>query len=112
MTVKQLEWEPYHGIAAISGSFQKQGGAQAVIGTPDWPALVYVTQDVLAANANLDIIGALVVLGDWHSTGGPDVTYDEGFLQYLPDYLAEEWQAGVSGRLTVLRWREIAMPGS
>ncbi len=111
-TVKQIVMEPYYGIALITYDFQKTGGSLVVIGTETWPALVYVTQDVEEVNANFDLVGAITVLGDWNSTGGPNLTYDEGFLENLPGYLLEEWPDGVSGTLRVLHWREVAAGGS
>jgi hypothetical protein len=108
MTVKQLTWEPYYGIAAIAGDFQKQGSSQAMIGTAAWPALVYVTQDVETVNANFELHGSLICFGDLGSTGGPNISYDAGFLEHLPQYLLDAWQVEVSGTMNMLRWRELA----
>jgi hypothetical protein len=112
MTVKQLTWEPFHGVAAIAGDFQKVGGSLADIGTVDWPALLYITKDVEALNANFDLNGGLICLGDWSNTGGPNIAYDPGFLEHLPQYLADAWNQEVSGTMHILRWREIAYTGN
>jgi hypothetical protein len=106
--VKQVTMEPYSGIALITHDFQKSGGAGALLGTDAWPAYVYVTQDVVDANANLEITGAITCLRDFNTTGGPDVTFDDGFLEQFPGWLIEEWLPGVSGTLRVLSWRELA----
>ena len=108
LTVKQLTWEPEHGIAAIAYDFQKQGGSLVHIGSEAWPALLYITHQVPALNSNFELIGSLICLGDFHSSGGPDITFNGGFVPNLPDYLSEDWTPGVSGTLKVLTWREVA----
>ncbi len=107
-TVKQIRFEPAYGIALITWDFQKQGGSHVQLGTPEWPALVYVTRDVKAVNSNFTLVGAITVLGNWNSTGDPDMTWDPGFFENLPTYLFDTWPQGVSGTLQVLRWRELA----
>jgi hypothetical protein len=106
--VKQIRFEPYYGLAFIAFDLNKSGSAQVTIGTPAWPALAYVTRDVNSINSNLTLTGSLICLRDFHSTGGPDIHYDEGFIENLPDYLEEDWTSGVSGTLKILRWREVA----
>jgi hypothetical protein len=105
--VRQATFEPYYGVALITKDFQKTGGAGVFVGSEAWPALAYVTGDVVDVNANFVLVGAITVLGDWHSTGGPDLTWDPGFLETLPSYLIETWPTGTSGTLQVLRWREV-----
>ncbi|MBM3285863.1 MAG: hypothetical protein FJY88_00710 [Candidatus Eisenbacteria bacterium] len=105
--VKQITFEPYNGIAMILYDLERQGSAQAHLGTSSYPALIYVTRDVVTINSNLDIVGSLICLRDFHSTGGPDITFNPGFIPNLPDYLQQDWPSGVSGTLKVLRWREI-----
>jgi type II secretory pathway pseudopilin PulG len=112
LEIKQVTFEPYYGIAMICHDLERTGSAQAHLGTTTWPALVYVTRDVVMINSNLDIVGSLICLNDFHSTGGPDITYDPGFIPNLPDYLVESWPDGVSGTLKVIRWRELAYTGS
>jgi hypothetical protein len=109
LTVKQLTWEPAYGIAVIAYDFQKQGGSLVRIGSEAWPALLYITNEVPALNSNFELIGSLICLGDFHSTGGPDITFDGGFVPNLPDYLSEDWTPGVSGTLKILAWREVAV---
>jgi hypothetical protein len=50
----------------------------------------------------------MIVLGDWTSTGGPDIHYDEGFMANLPDYLRDSWPQGSSCNLRIIRWQELA----
>lgn len=109
LTVKQLTWEPAYGIAVVAYDFQKQGGSLVRIGSEAWPALLYITNDVPALNSNFELIGSLICLGDFHSTGGPSITFDGGFVPNLPDYLSEDWTPGVSGTLKILTWREVAV---
>jgi hypothetical protein len=109
MTVKQLTWEPAYGVAMIAYDFQKQGGSLVHIGSEAWPALLYITRNVPALNSNFELIGSLICLGDFHSSGGPNITFNGGFVPNLPDYLSEDWTAGVSGTLKVLTWREVAV---
>jgi hypothetical protein len=108
--LRQATFAPYYGIALIAYDFQKTGGALTYMGSEEWPALVYITNDVVDVNSNFVLVGCLTVLGDWHSTGGPEVTWDPSFLELLPTYLTESWPAGTSGTLQVLRWRELASP--
>jgi hypothetical protein len=108
ITVKQVIFEPFYGIAIIAQNLERTGSAHAYLGTTAYPALVYITRDVVTINSNLDITGSLICLRDFHSTGGPNVTYNEGFIPNLPGYLSNGWPAGVSGTLKVLRWREVA----
>jgi hypothetical protein len=60
--------------------------------------------------SNLGVTGCLLSLGDFRSTGGPNFTFDDGFLPRLPAYLQQGGGAGVSGTLHVIRWRETAAP--
>ena len=107
-TVKQIALEPHLGIALITKNFQKVGGANTSVGTETWPALVYMTGDVVAVNSNFELRGSLICLGDWNSIGGPSLIFDPGFLASLPAFLSEEWDEGVSGTMKVLSWREVA----
>lgn len=110
--VKQVTFEPYLGIAMITENLEKTGTAAAYLGTTTWPALVYVTKDVVTINSNFFLNGSLIVLNDFHSTGGPTITYNEGFMDNIPDYLRESWPSSISGTLKVIRWREIAASGN
>ncbi len=106
--LKQITFEPYTGIAMIGYNLNKQGATQCYVGTTSTPALTYICHNVDSINANFDLVGSLICLNDFNSTGGPNLTYDDGFIANLPDYLREDWPDGVSGTLKVLRWREIA----
>jgi hypothetical protein len=108
VTVKQVTWEPDNGIAMVAYDFQKQGGALVQIGTAASPALLYITHSVPAINSNLVLVGSLICLGDFHCSGGPDITFDGGFVPNLPGYLTEDWTPGVSGTMKVMSWREVA----
>jgi len=109
--LQQVTFEPYYGVAIIAYDFEKMGSALVNVGTTAWPALLYVTNDVPVINANFVLIGSFIVLGDFgvpQISGGPDIYYDEGFVDNLPGYLTEDWVEGVSGTMKVLRWRELA----
>ena len=108
MFVKQIIWEPYYGIAFVSHDFQYQGGSLVQLGTPNFPALVYATGDVVELNSNFNLLGSVICLGDWTSQGSPHIVYDEGFIENLPPYLQEDWPAGSSGTMQVLLWREVS----
>ena len=106
--VRQIIFEPYYGIAMIAYDLDKNGSSHVWIGTETWPALLYVTRDVDRINANFHLVGSMICLRNFVSEGGPDVIYDEGFLQNLPDWLIDSWPDGTSGLMKILRWREVA----
>ncbi len=106
-------FEPEAGVAMIVHNFS-QGHAKLTVGTEENPALLYVTHDVDAptggsggVNGDFSLTGALIVLHNWASTGGPSLTYNLGFLDKLPidDFYNEP---GTSGLMVVLEWREVA----
>lgn len=107
-TMRKITFEPYYGIGMIVRDFARPGGAHAYMGTAAYPALLYVTGDVVQLNSNFVLVGSVICLGDWSSQGGITIIYDDGFMDHLPDYLQQEWQSGVSGTLATLRWREVA----
>ncbi len=106
--VKKIIFEPRNGIAMIAYDMEKQGSSHVQLGTTAFPALVYITNDVVGINANFELVGSIICLGDFHSSGGPDITYSAGFIPVLPTYLSTSWPTGVSGTLKILRWRELA----
>jgi len=106
--VRQIIFEPDYGIAMIAENLNRTGSSHCSIGTAAHPALVYLTRDVTVVNSNFDLTGSLICLRNFHSTGGPIFTYNEGFIQNLPPYLQNGWPVGTSGTLKILRWREIA----
>ncbi len=108
ISVKQVKFEPLNGIGMICHDLERSGTSHAYLGTAAHPALVYVTRDVVTINSNLHLYGALICLRDFHSTGGPDITYDPDFMASLPGYLISGWTPGVSGTLRIYRWREAA----
>ncbi len=105
---KQVKFEPLNGIALICHDLKRNGSSHAYLGTAAHSALVYLTRDVVTINSNLHVYGALICLGDFHSSGGPDIIYDSAFLASLPSYLLDGWTPGVSGTLRIYRWRETA----
>jgi hypothetical protein len=88
--LQNATFEPRHGIALIPYDIDKIGSTLVQIGTPNWPALIYVTNDVGTINANYEGVGGTIVVGDFgvpHVTGGPDLMYDARYLLNLPGYL-------------------------
>jgi hypothetical protein len=110
-TVKQITMEPSYGLGLIVHDFMKTGGSLVRLGTDTTPALIWVTKDVVSVNSNFELVGSLVCLGSWTSTGGPDISYDPDFIANLPQYLVNAFSPGVSGTIDVLRWRELASAG-
>lgn len=108
LSIKQTTMEPVNGIALVIYDLDKPGSSQVTLGTDAWPALVYVTHNVDSIDSNFDLTGTIIVLNDFVSTGGPDITYNSGFLDNLPNYLEDDWASGVSGSMKVLRYREVA----
>ncbi len=106
--IKQVTFEPLNGIGLICHDLERSGSTQAFLGTPAHPALTYVTRNVVMINSNLNVYGALICLGNFHSTGSPDIVYEPGFLGLVPDYLYDAWTPGVSGTLRIYRWKEAA----
>lgn len=100
-------FEPAAGIALICHDFD-QGNAQATFGTPANPALLYVTHDVDDVQGGFTVNGAVIVLHDWESTGGPNLTYDPDFIQKIPSDMNFTHGPGTSGVMYVLEWREVA----
>jgi hypothetical protein len=106
--LRQITFEPYYGLALLIYDFDRPGTSHTYIGTEDWPALLYVTNNVDSINSNFHLIGTLICLGEFVSQGNPDIIYNDGFIDNLPPWLEEDWPDGVSGTLKILRWREIA----
>ena len=106
LDIKQVTMTPRNGIALIAHDAQKQGGSLVQAGTAASPALFYITRDITTINSNFALTGSLIVLRNWNSTGGPNLTFDPGFKPLLPAYLREGWPSGVSGTLKIVRWRE------
>ncbi|MDP6417868.1 MAG: pilus assembly PilX N-terminal domain-containing protein [Candidatus Krumholzibacteria bacterium] len=109
ITMKQVDMEPYNGLAFIARDFQKRAGNGALgnVGSESWPALGYVTGDVERVGANFHCVGEILCLGDWYSIGGPDITYDAGFLDFLPAYFRDDGIVAYSGSIEVLQWKEL-----
>ena len=109
-TVKQIVFEPYYGIAMITHVFQEKGngGSNAFIGTSNYPALLYVTEEVDRVGANFYCEGEIICLGEWSNQAGPDLKFNPDFMDYLPDYFFGAWHEGVSGAMQVLRWKEFS----
>ena len=107
--VQRITLEPFYGIGLIcSDLINAPGPANLQLGTATWPALIYVTEDVDFGNANFELVGTLICLRNYNGNGGPDLTYDEGFLANLPAYLVDDWPGGVSGTLKIHYWKEVA----
>ncbi len=106
---KKATLEPYYGIGLIPKDMMTDPGASNLeFGTEAYPCLIYATGDLDFGNSNFTLRGALIVLGDYTSRGGPDIIFDDGFLENLPDYLIDEWVPGTAGTLKILSWRELA----
>jgi hypothetical protein len=101
------KFEPSNGVAIVCHNFD-QGNAKLTIGTPGHPALLYVTHDVNDVQGDFKLQGAVIVLHDWYSQGGPSLTYDKNLLQILPPSLGVTEPEGGSGQMLVLEWREVA----
>ncbi len=83
-----LAFEPVNGISLITHNLD-QSNCQVALGTPVNPSLLYVTRDVDDVQGQLSVTGSVIVLRDWTSQGGPDVSYDPGFFWSLtPDLQA------------------------
>ncbi len=101
-------FEPRNGIAAIVHNVD-QSNAQTTVGTPAYPALFYVTGDVVDVQGQFSVTGTVVVLGNWTNHGNPDITFDPGFIPDLPPYLEGFPFGGKSGVTELLDWREVAV---
>jgi hypothetical protein len=105
---KKVIFEPYYGISLLIHDFQQEAGALSQIGTSNWPGLVVVTCDVVKVRANFAMEGAIVVLGDWFNTGGPDLIYNPDFESNLPGYFRDPIINPGSGLPRIVYWQEIA----
>ena len=99
-------FEPENGIAIITHDMDN-ANAQTKYGTPDNPALIYVTRDFDEASGQMEINGACIVLRNFVSKGGPDITFYPELLDRFPDYL-KDVQFGTTGVLQIFTWKEVA----
>jgi hypothetical protein len=104
----KLTFEPSNGIALITQNVD-QSNAQVQIGTEAHPALLYVTGDVDDVQGQFSVTGSVIVLRDWVNQGGPDITFNPGFIPLLPPYLEGFPFGGKSGVTELLDWREVAV---
>ncbi len=104
----KLTFEPANGIALITHNID-QSNAQVQIGTSAYPALLYVTRDVDDVQGQFSVTGSVIVLRDWVNQGGPDITFNPGFIPKLPPYLEGFPFGGKSGVTELLDWREVAV---
>jgi hypothetical protein len=101
-----IAFEPTNGFAIAVHTANLPGNANIRMGTPQFPCLFYVTGDIDPFNANGELFGSTIVLGDVNQlNGNPDFNYDPNFIDALPDYLQQQY--GSSGFTDVLFWREI-----
>lgn len=107
-TLTHVRFMPANGIALIIHGIAMSGPSHLEVGTPDDPALFYVTGSILGNfNANGNIWGTTIVLGTIDRiTGNIDFHFHGGYKVELPPYLQPFWQTG-SGHLKVLLWREV-----
>jgi hypothetical protein len=87
ISVRNVTFEPYHGIAMIAGDLGKYGTSAVAIGTATIPALAYVTRDVVQLTSGLSLTGNLFCLRDIKTTGTPAIRYDSRHILLLPTYL-------------------------
>lgn len=108
--LKHIRLEPRNGIALAVQAMQKTGAAQVHIGSAGWPGLAYVTGSAVDLNANLVIIGSLIVLDDFNCDSSLTITFSDSFLSRLPAYFLAGFNQGVSGTLEFTHWTEVAAP--
>ncbi len=103
-----VRFTPANGIALLIHGIAMSGPSHIEIGTPDDPALFYLTGSILGNfNANGNIWGTTIVLGTIDRlTGNVDFHFHGGYKVELPPYLQPFWQSP-SGYLRVLLWREV-----
>jgi hypothetical protein len=106
--IKHMTFAPRNGIALAAQSIDRTGSAQVQIGTPSWPGLIYVTGNVLNLNANLNVVGSIIVLKDFETEHTLTVTFNDAFLTRLPTYFLSGFNQGISGTLEFVHWREVA----
>lgn len=110
--LKHIRLEPRNGIALAVQGMEKTGSAQVLIGSASWPGLVYVTGDAVDLNANLSLVGSLIVLNDFKCDRSLTITFSNAFLARLPAYFLAGFNQGVSGTLEFVHWTEVAAPTS
>jgi hypothetical protein len=105
-TFRNICFAPTNGFAIAVHSANLPGNANILMGTPLFPCLFYVTGDMDPFNADGELFGSTIVLGDVDRlNGGPNFNYDPNFIDNLPDYLQQQY--GSSGFTEVLFWREV-----
>jgi len=97
---------PGNGIALAAYNLE-QSNAQTVIGNSTNPGLVYVTHDVTGVSGDFTIFGAIIVLHNWSSTGGPVVWWYPHLENLFPGCY-KDIHFGTTGVLDVFAWREVA----
>jgi hypothetical protein len=107
---QECQLSPVNGLALIGRTLDCPTGNGAELGTSAHPALLYVTGAVSQLGSNLEVIGCLTTLGDFHSHGGPAITSNPGFVTDLPAFLKRGGSSGGSGTVHVVRWREVTAP--
>lgn len=108
--LRQVVLEPFNGIALVADDLTHDDATSVTLGTPAWPALVYITEDAAGVGGNFAAVGTIVCLGDWESSGAPQLTRAGGYLPRLPAGLLTMGGTGVSGTMRILSWREVGAP--
>lgn len=106
--IKHLTFAPRNGIALAAHGINRSGSAQVRFGTTTWPGLVYITGDALDLNANLEIVGSIIILDDFVTEHSLSVTFNDSFLARLPAYFLSGFNQGISGTLEFVHWMEVA----
>lgn len=109
VSVKQVIFEPYNGVAILA--YDLSGNALASVGNATWPGLTYVIHNADDVTSNFTVVGSMVLLNSWDCQGGMNYTYNATYLPRLPAYFLSGWNQGVSGTLSFDSWTEVN-PGS
>jgi hypothetical protein len=106
-TCQQAAFTPANGIALVLHTINDPGNSNITIGTPTSPAVFYITGSIMKFNANGNMYGTTVVLGNiTDMKGNPDFWFNNGYRPNLPPYLNGFWWNGTSGIADILLWRE------
>jgi hypothetical protein len=100
---------PENGIALLIHDMYDTGPAQIEIGTPDKPAVFYITGSLTGnINANGNVWGTTIVLGVIDRLDGNiNFHYDPDFQDALPPYLQPSFWTPSHGLVETLLWREV-----
>lgn len=107
--IENLRMQPRNGVAMIAHQFY--AGRRSRLGMNRYPGVTYLTGPwnyniSLSGSDRFRATGSFIMLGTYIQVGPVNFTYDDGFLERLPDSILQQWPGLVSGTMRFLSWNE------